>query len=132
MNICKEILYQFQRNPTDLLKRFITVDETWVHHYTPKTKQRFKQWNSHGECVPKKAKAVSSAGKVMATIFWDANDILLIGYLEKGKTITGAYYAALLDQLAVQIKEKRQQKKVLFHEDNARVHTSTIAMSKLH
>jgi len=52
----------------------------------------------------------------MATVFWDANGIFLIDYLEKGKTIKGAYYAALLDQLSVQIKEKRPhlaKKKVL-------------------
>ena len=32
MDICKEVLCQFQCNPTDFLKRFITVDETWAHH----------------------------------------------------------------------------------------------------
>ena len=71
----------------------------------------------------------------MATVFWDANGILLIDYLEKCKTITGPYYAVLLDQLAVQIKEKRPnlaKKKDLFYQDNARVHMSTCAMSKLH
>jgi hypothetical protein len=31
---------------------------------------------------------VSSAGKVMASVFWDAEGILFIDYLEKGKTIT--------------------------------------------
>jgi len=37
--ICKEVLWQFQLNPTIFLRRFITVDETWVHHYTPETKE---------------------------------------------------------------------------------------------
>jgi len=135
MDFCKEVWCQFQRNPTDFLRRFITIVKTLIHHYTTETKQQSKQWTSHGECAPKNAKAASSAGKVMATVFWYANGILLIDYLEKGKTITRAYYAALLNQLAVQIKEKRShlaKKKVFFHQDNARVHTSSIAMSKLH
>jgi len=28
----------------------------------------------------------------MASVFWDAEGILFLGYLEKGKTITGEYY----------------------------------------
>ena len=36
---------------------------------------------------PKKAKTVPSAGKVMASVFWDADGILLIDYLQKGQTI---------------------------------------------
>jgi Transposase. len=40
-------------------------------------------------------------------VFWDAKVILLIDYLEKGRTITGEYYSNLLDQLDVTIFEKR-------------------------
>ena len=35
-----------------------------------------------------------SAGKVMASIFEDAHGVIFNEYLEKGRTITGAYYAA--------------------------------------
>jgi hypothetical protein len=38
--------------------------------------------------VPKKTRSVPSAGKVMASVFWDAEGILFIDYLEKGKTVT--------------------------------------------
>jgi hypothetical protein len=34
----------------------------------------------------------------MALVFWDAEGILFIDYLEKGKTITGEYYFNLLNQ----------------------------------
>ena len=77
-----------------------------------------------------------SFNKVMVTVFWDARGIVIIDYLEKGKTITitGEFYAALLQRLSEKIKEKRPhlaKKKVLFHHDNAPAHTSTIAMSKI-
>jgi hypothetical protein len=42
---------------------------------------------------------VPSAGKVMASVFWDAEGILFIDYLQKGKTITGKYYSNLLTRL---------------------------------
>ncbi|KYB27554.1 Mariner Mos1 transposase-like Protein [Tribolium castaneum] len=105
--ISEECLARLQHNPVDFLRRFITVDETWIHHYSPEIKQQSKQWTAKREPVPKKAKSVRSAGKVMASIFWDAKGILFIDYLEKGKTINGPYYASLLDQLKQKIQEKR-------------------------
>ena len=53
----------FQRNPDEFLRRFITVDETWIHYFTPETKEQSKQWISSDESAPKKAKIVKSAGK---------------------------------------------------------------------
>ena len=54
-------------------------------------------------------------------------------YLEKGQTITGVYYASLLHQLREEIEKKRphlKEKKILFHQDNARVHTCAISTAK--
>ena len=101
-----QCLAMFNHIPQDL-RQFVTVDETWIHHYTPELKQQSKQWTASGECVPKKAKTVLSAGKVMATVFWDSQGIILVDYLEKGKTITGAYYATLLDRLKEELNQKR-------------------------
>lgn len=63
-------------NPSEFLRRFVTVDETWIHHYTPETKNQSKQWTSADERAPKKAKTVNSAGKVMATVFWDSQGVI--------------------------------------------------------
>ena len=91
---------RFKRDPTDFLQRFVTMDETWIHHYTPETKQQLVEAYSS---APNKVKSIAPAGKVMASVFWDAKGILLIDYLEKGRTITGEYYSNLLDQLDVKI-----------------------------
>ena len=135
MNISNALLSQFRRNKSEFWRRLITVDETWIHHYTPETKIQSKQWTAKGESAPKKAKTVFSAGKVMATVFWDSHGVILIDYLQKGKTITGAYYASLLDKLKAKIAEKLphlQKKKILFYQDNAPSHTSAVAMAKIH
>ena len=95
------------------MRRFITMDETWIHHYTPESKQQSKQWTEAGCSAPKKTRSIPSAGKVMASVFWD----VFIDYLEKGKTITGEYYSNLLTRLDEKIREKRlglQKKKLSF------------------
>ena len=40
----------------------------------------------------KSTKKSTVAGKVIASVFWDAHGILFIDYLEKGKTINNEYY----------------------------------------
>jgi hypothetical protein len=42
----------------------------------------------------------------MASVFWDAEGILFIDYLERGKTITGEYYSNLLTRLDKKIVKK--------------------------
>jgi histone-lysine N-methyltransferase SETMAR len=94
------------------------MDETWIHHHTPESKRQSKQWTEVGCSVPKKTRSVPSAGKVMTSVFWDAEGILFIDYLEKGKTITGKYYSNVLTRLDEKIHEKRpglQKKKIVFH-----------------
>ena len=37
-----ECLAMFYRNKVEFLHRFKTMDETWVHHFTPETKEQSK------------------------------------------------------------------------------------------
>ena len=46
----------------------------------------------------------------MASVFWDAEGILFIDYLEKRKKITGEYYSNLLNEL----DEKNSREKTRF------------------
>jgi len=49
-----------------------------------------------------------SAGKVLASIFWDQDGILLIDFLPKDQTIDAEYYSPLMVQLKDILKEKRR------------------------
>jgi len=44
----EQCLTLFKRNSKEFLCRFMTVDETWIHWYTPETKEQSKQWTSPG------------------------------------------------------------------------------------
>ncbi|GFX97046.1 mariner Mos1 transposase [Trichonephila clavipes] len=132
-NISNALLAQFRCNKSEFGGRLIAVDEPWIH-WTG-TKMQSKQWTTRGEPAPKKAKTVFSTRKVMPTVFWNSHRVILIEYLQKGKTITGTYYASLLKKLKAELAEKRshlQKKKILFHQDNAQSHTSMVVMAKIY
>ncbi|XP_018057545.1 PREDICTED: LOW QUALITY PROTEIN: uncharacterized protein LOC108693227 [Atta colombica] len=105
MTTSKHCLDMFKRNPKEFL-RFVTVDETWIHHYTPEAKEQSKQWTKSGESAPKKAKTVLSARKIMATVFWDSQGMIFTD-LEKGWTITGQYYVMIYWIDSTELKKKR-------------------------
>ena len=67
-------------------------------------------------------------------MFWDADGILFVDYLEEGKTISGEYYYNFLNRLDEKIRKKSlglQNKKIIFHQNNAPAHKSVLAMGKL-
>ena len=120
-------------SPEDLfLRKYVTMDETWTHHFTLESNRLSAERTAAGESRSKRPKMQASAGKVLAFIFWDVQGFLFIDFLEKGKTINSEYYIALLVCLKEEIDKKRRQmkkKKVLFHQDNAPCHKSIATMA---
>ena len=118
----------FQRNK-EFLREYVTMDETWDHHFAPPESNQQSTVSR-----PKQPKMPTSAGKVLASIFWDVKSILFIDYLEKGRTIYSEYYILLLVCLKEEIAKKWPQmkkKKVVFHQDNALCH-KLITIAKLY
>lgn len=129
----EECLALFNKNKNEFLRRYVTMDETWLHYFTPESNRQSASWTASDEPRPQRPKTQQSAGKVMASVFWDAQGILFIDYLQKGQTINSEYYIALLDRLKDEIAKKRphmQKKKNLFHQDNAPCHKSIVTMAK--
>ena len=128
-SVCSALLKRF-RSKDDFLLRQVTVDETCVHYYEQRIKLS-REWVGPRSPRPNKFKTQPSASMVMATLFWDAKGVIMLVFLSKRSTITGVYYANLLDQLRTAIREKRRgslSKGVLLQQDNARVHTCKVAM----
>ena len=119
-----KILGFFRCDQNDFLSRLVTMNETWLYHYDPETKQQSMEWRHSSSPRPKKFRVQKSAGIFLFTIFWYQDGILLIDYLPKGQTINAEYYLSLLVQLKDILKEKRRgkfTKGVLFLHDNARL-----------
>ena len=92
------------------------------------------EWQHNGSPRLQKFRVQKSAGKVLASIFWDPDGILLIDYLSKDQTINAEYCSSLLVQLKEILKEKRRgkiTKHVLFLHDNAPAHRAFATQKEL-
>ena len=119
------------RSKEDFFLRLVTVDETWVHYYDPENKAQSRQWVGPGSPESKEDQD--------ATICWQGDGhsilgckrVIILNFLPKRSTITGVYYANLLNQMRTTIREKRRDKlskSVFLQQDNVRVNTCKVAM----
>ena len=110
LDISRYLLSHYEDDPGDFIKRVVTQDETWVHHFDPESKMQSKQWKHPASPSLKKFKRVHSVGMVIASMFWDSQGVIMIDYLEQGGMINGAYYAGKLRRLRLEIARKRRGK----------------------
>jgi len=93
------------------------------------------EWRHSGSLSPKKFRVQRSVGKVLASISWDQDGILLIDYLPKGQIINAEYYSSLLVQLKDILKEictpREDHQRALFLHDNVPAHRALSTQKKL-
>ena len=128
MGAALTFLEAYHRHGDALLDRIVTGDETWVKHVNCETKLQSMEWgHTSSPKKPRKPLQTLSARKIMATVFWDRQGVLLIDFLERGATINSERYCQTLQNLRRAVQNKRRGKlssKILLVHDNARPHTA--------
>ena len=101
----EQLLEFLWRDPNDFLSRLVTMDETWLYHYHPETKQQSWIGGIAAHPTSENSECKKNRWYVLTLIFWDQDGMLLIDYLPKGQTINAEYYSSLLVQLKDIVKE---------------------------
>jgi len=131
----EQLLEFFRRDPNDFLSRLVTMDDTWLYHYDPETKQQSTEWRHSGSPRPKKFRVQTSAGKVIALFLGGGGSRRNPPHLlsSKGPTINAGYYLYLLVQLKDILMEKRRGKvtKGVLFLHNAPSHGALATQKKL-
>ena len=84
------------------MRRVVTQDATWVHHFDPDAKKQSMQWKHTGSPF----KRVSSVWKGMTSILCDSQGVIIVDCLEEGHMINGVFYAEMLKRLRQEIVNK--------------------------
>ena len=130
VSICDSLL---KRNETNtFLKRIITGDEKWIVYDNDVRK---RSWSKRDESAQSTSKADIHQKKVMLSVCWDFKGIVNFKLLPRNQTINSNVYCRQLMKLDKEIEEKRSElasrKGVIFHQENARPHTSLVTRKKL-
>ena len=132
---CSAVLLEYFETVPHFFDRLVTVDESWVYLYDPEMKYQSKQWKFPSEPAPKKAKRTRSAVKVMLTVFWDSEGIILTDFLPTGRTMNGVYYSNLIIALNKKLSKKRRNKlrkgPVFLLQDNAPPHRAAVTQEAI-
>jgi len=114
------------------LKRIISGDEKWIVY---NNLNRKRSCSKHDEPPQITSKTDIHQEKVMLSVWWDWKCVVYFELLPRNLTIDSDVYCQELDKLNGAINEKRPalvyQKGVIFHQDNARPHTSLVTRQKL-
>jgi histone-lysine N-methyltransferase SETMAR len=85
------------------------------------------EWHHPHSPRIKKFKTTPSAGKVMFTVFWDIDGVILVDVMARGETINSDAYIKTLQKLKQcyrRVRPNRNSGDMLIQRDNARPHTS--------
>jgi hypothetical protein len=79
-----------------MLNRIVTEDDSWVQHYQLKSKRAPMQWKQPSSLLTITFKVMPSSGKVMLTVSWDSEGILLAHFQRRGENMNSACYCEAL------------------------------------
>jgi hypothetical protein len=99
MGLSLQHLLQYADEGEDILNRTITADESWIHHYQPESKHTSMQQKHPSSPSTKKFKVMPSARKVMLTVFWDSQAVLLAHFQKCGENVNSAICCEVLLKL---------------------------------
>ncbi|GFT61776.1 histone-lysine N-methyltransferase SETMAR [Trichonephila clavipes] len=130
ISFCKDLAKRNEIDP--FLKRMLTEDEKWVTYdnIVPK-----RSWWKRSEVAQTVAKPGLTARKVLLCIFWYWKIITYYELLPYVQTLNSDIYCQQLDHLKLVFYHKwpklANKRGVVFHQDNARPHTSVGTRQKL-
>lgn len=125
--ICQKLLWHYGNEDEEFL-HIMTANETRCIIMNLKQSISLEY---HHKGSPEK---ITSAGKLMASVFWDADDVSHMDFLEPGTPINSKHYTATLRTLKEWLRRVQKHKNILLQHHSARPHisrTTTEAKEKL-
>ena len=90
MDMAQEMLTTFNFD-SDLFKKVITSEESWVYGYDIEAKTQSSQRKRAEEPRPKKSRQIRSNKKVLLTVFIDCNGVVDHECLPQGRMVNKEY-----------------------------------------
>ncbi|GFS13471.1 histone-lysine N-methyltransferase SETMAR [Elysia marginata] len=99
-----QLIERYNAEGEAFLQRILTGGESWVHHYDPQSKAPSIEYRHKTSPSPRKFKVVASARKVLFTVFWDMEGVVLMEFLEQGQTANSERYILRIRDLKLRLR----------------------------
>ena len=107
MGVELSFLEHCKREGDACLDQIVTGDVTWVQYVNAETKLQSMQWgHTASPKKPTKCHQTLSKRKLMATVFWDRRELLLVEFLERNVTTNAEHYCNKITNLRRAIQNK--------------------------
>jgi len=124
----------FMRYQNDFLLRLVTMDETWLYHYDPETKQQSMEWRHSGWPRPKISKCKNLLENFSPRFFGIKTASCSLIIFKRAELSTQSIIHLCWCNWKIFLKEKRLgkvTKKVMFLHDLAPAHWALALQTKL-
>ena len=100
MGLSLQHLSRYTEEGEDFMAQIVTGDKSWVHCFQPELKRCSMEWK-HSTAPKKKKmfKTIPSACKVMLTVFWDMQGVILQKFQPHSENVNAMPYCTTLRKL---------------------------------
>ncbi len=126
LRLCFDIstmMLRIIREQPAILKRIITMDETWIYTYDPQSRAQSSQWLAPEDPRLEIARRSRAAGKVLLISFFDWRGMVHHEYL-RNRTVNTTRFLAILARLQTSLNIRRPRHRSQLHMDNATPHNA--------
>ena len=74
----EECLGIFERNEAEFFRRYITMDEVWIHHHTPEYKRRHLSGQRPVKAARSAQRLNNGLEKSWHSFFWDGSTLITL------------------------------------------------------
>ena len=124
--IRKELLARHTDEGEIMLKRVVSIDETWIRSFEPELKRQSSEWLTPNSLRPMKFRRSLNNRKMLMILVYDINGLLTLPRVPQGQTVNKEYYGYSLRHIPrPAIRRKRPElleATLLILQDNATCH----------
>ena len=115
IEISKELLSRYANKGENMLKRIVTIDETWIRSFEPELKRQSSEWHTPNSSRPQIFRRSLNSPKMLMIFAYDISG-LTTHRVPQGQTVNKEYYEQYLRRiLRLAIRRKRPGANVSKH-----------------
>ena len=92
VRLALHVIEKYDKCDPHCLEEIVTSDDTWIYHFQPDCKAKYKVWVSSEGDRPVIVRCCKTSNRMLYAIFFDSKGSVLQIPVPKGSSVTGKFY----------------------------------------